>query len=134
MAHAAELQTVHVHVVTVSFDSPYWSRVWLKETQSPFPFLLDTERIAYGAYGLQMSRWRSWSPANLWYYTKARWQGRKILGKRGDPHQLGGDFLIDPSGFIRLAHPSRNPADRVRVDQLLAVLSPPDRHHFGNPD
>ena len=120
LAHATELQTAHVRVVTVSFDSLYWSQAWLKETESPFPFLRDTERVAYRAYGLQASRWRAWSPATVWYYAKARWQGRQSLGKRGDTHQLGGDFLIDPEGVIVAAHPSRHPADRVTVAQLLA--------------
>lgn len=122
LAHRTELQTSRVHVVTVSFESLYWSQVWLKETQSPFPFLRDTERVAYQAYGLQASRWRSWNPANVWYYAKARWQGQKSLGKRGDPHQLGGDFLIDPRGVIVSAHPSRHPADRVTVDQFLTLI------------
>lgn len=123
LAHLTELQTAHIRVLTVSFDSLFWSQAWLKETESPFPFLRDTERVAYRAYGLQASRWRSWSPANVWYYTKARWQGHQSLGKRGDPHQLGGDFLIDPKGVIVAAYPSRHPADRVAVDQLLTLIA-----------
>lgn len=119
LAHVSEIQTAHIRVVTVSFDSLFWSQAWLKETQSPFPFLRDPERMAYRAYGLQASRWRSWSPATVWYYAKARWQGHKSLGKRGDPHQLGGDFLIDPNGVIVSAYPSRHPADRIAVDQVL---------------
>lgn len=122
LAHVTKLQAARIRVVTVSFDALFWSQVWLKETQSSFPFLRDTGRVAYQAYGLQASRWRSWSPANVWYYAKARWQGRKSLGKRGDPHQLGGDFLIDPQGVIVSARPSRHPADRVTVDQFLTLI------------
>ena len=108
-----------INVVTVSFDTPYWAGVWLQETGSPYPLLMDPDRIAYAAYGLNSSRLGAWSPATLWYYGKAALQGRQTYGKRGDPHQLGGDFLIDPTGAIRLSHPSRNPTDRPSVGEVL---------------
>ena len=121
--HHEQIQAAQTNVVTVSFDTPYWSQVWLQETQSPFPFLIDIERAAYRAYGLESSTLRSWSPANLWYYAKAIAQKRQTYGKRGDPHQLGGDFVIDPQGIIRLAHPSREPTDRPTVATILDVLT-----------
>ena len=122
VSHRAEFEAAETNVVTVSFDTPYWAGVWLQETGSPFPLLMDPERTAYHAYGLTSSRLSSWSPANLWYYGKAALQGRETYGRRGDPHQLGGDFIIDRSGIIRLAHPSRDPTDRPSMDEILAVL------------
>lgn len=122
VAHQDELQAAYTDVVTVSFAVPYWCQVWLQETQSPFPFLLDSERTAYGAYGLESSFWRSWSPANLWYYAKAMWRGQQTLGKRGDTQQLGGDFVVDRHGIVRLAHPSRDPTDRPTMTKILTTL------------
>lgn len=122
VAHQAEIEAAQANVVTVSFGTPYWSQVWLQETGSPFPFLIDPDRTSYQAYGLESSVLRSWSPANLWYYTKAVLQKRETFGKRGNPHQLGGDFIIDRQGIIRLAHPSREPTDRPPIDQILRVL------------
>jgi peroxiredoxin len=122
VSHHAQIQAANAQVVTVSFEAAYWSQVWLQETQSPFPFLADPDRIAYRAYGLESSVLRSWSPATLWYYVRAARQKHKTFGKRGDPHQLGGDFIIDPHGRIQLAHPSREPTDRPPVDKLLAML------------
>jgi alkyl hydroperoxide reductase subunit AhpC len=119
----AEIQALNAEAVTVSFGTEYWARVWLQETVSPFPFLLDPERRAYHAYGLQSSVFRSWMPRNLWYYVKAVAQGRETFGRRGDPHQLGGDFIVDSRGIVRLAHPSREPTDRPSVEQLLQVLA-----------
>ena len=121
VAHQAEINA-HANVVTVSFGTEYWAQAWRQETRSPFPFLMDANRSAYQAYGLESSVLRSWSPANLWYYTKAALQKRETFGKRGDPHQLGGDFIIDPQGVIRLAHPSREPTDRPTMDHILRVL------------
>jgi peroxiredoxin len=122
VAHNADIQATQTHVVTVSFGADHWARAWLQETQSPFPFLVDPERVAYSAYGLESSVFSSWSPANLWYYAKAVLKGRETFGRRGNPHQLGGDFIIDRQGIIRLAHPSRDPTDRPTMHRLLATL------------
>ncbi|GIK57463.1 MAG: hypothetical protein BroJett015_31260 [Chloroflexota bacterium] len=122
VSHYAEIQAANAEVVTVSFESAYWAQVWLQETNSPFPFLVDESRAAYRLYGLESSLLRSWSPATLWYYAKAAWQGRETFGKRGDTHQLGGDFIIDAHGRIQLAHPSREPTDRPAIQTLLTTL------------
>jgi peroxiredoxin len=121
-AHTTELAELDTQVITISFESSHWTSVWLEETQSPFPFLLDPEREAYRAYGLQASALRAWSPRTLWYYLKATWQGREWLGKRGDTDQLGGDFIVDRQGIVRLAQPSRDPLDRPSVNQIFKTL------------
>ncbi|MCA9995036.1 MAG: redoxin domain-containing protein [Anaerolineales bacterium] len=122
MAHYPQIQAANAQVVTISFGPAQWAPVWLQETQSPFPLLLDTDRAAYRAYGLDSSARRSWSAQNLLYYAKARLQGRQTYGKRGDTNQLGGDFVIDPQGIIRLAHPSYEPTDRTAVSTVLSLL------------
>lgn len=122
VAHSAQIQAANAQVVTISFGPAQWAPVWLQETQSPFPLLLDVDRVAYCAYGLDSSVRRAWSLQTLLYYAKAKRQGREILGKRGDTGQLGGDFVIDPSGIIRLAHPSYEPTDRTAVSTVLSVL------------
>ena len=125
VAHHAEFEAANTNVVTISFGTGYWTDVWLKETQSPFPFLMDAEKKSYQAYDLESSTLRSWSPATVLYYAKAKLQGREIPAQRGDAHQLGGDFIIDPQGIIRLSHPIANPTDRASVDELLTALSVP---------
>ena len=122
VAHHADFEAANTNVVTVSFGTPYWIQVWLQETQSPFPFLMDAEKMSYQAYDLESSTLRSWSPATVLYYAKAKLQGREMMKQRGDAHQLGGDFIINPQGRIRLSHPSANPADRPSVDALLTAL------------
>lgn len=115
-------QALNANVITISFGTPYWAQMWLQETRSPFPFLVDPERFAYKAYGLESSVFRSWSPRNLWFYAKATLQKRETFGKRGNPHQLGGDFVVDSHGVVRLAHPSHDPTDRPTIAQILAAL------------
>lgn len=118
----AELETLGIQVVTISFGTGYWAKVWLAETGSPFPFLIDETRAGYQAYGLEASWWRAWGVSNIWYYVQAWWAGREMFGKRGDTDQLGGDFLVDGQGRIELAHPSWEPTDRVEVAKVLALV------------
>ena len=122
VARHTEIEATGTNVVTVSFGTPYWANVWLQETESPYPFLIDAERSTYHAYGLKSSVFSSWSPANLWFYSRAVFQGRETFGKRGDPHQLGGDFIVDQQGIVRLAHPSREPTDRPNITKLMECL------------
>ena len=124
VAHHADFKTANSNIVTISFSTGYWTEVWLKETESPFPFLLDKKKASYQAYNLKSSTLRSWSPSTIWYYAKAKLQGREIPAQRSDPHQLGGDFIIDPQGIIRLSHPIANPTDRASINELLTALRP----------
>ena len=121
-SHLQEFEALNTNIVTVSFGIDYWAKMWLQETLSPFPFLINPERDAYHAYGLQSSIVRSWMPQNLWFYAKATLQGREKFGKRGDPHQLGGAFIVDSQGIVRLAHPSKEPTDRPSVERILQIL------------
>ncbi len=122
VSHKSEFESLETNVVTISFGSPHWAQVWLQETQSPFPLLLDPERKAYRAYGLERSLMRSWGRQTISYYARALWNGDPWRGIRGDSGQLGGDFIIDSKGVVRLAYPSRNPTDRPPVEELLSVL------------
>lgn len=111
-----------VQVLVISFGAEFWARAWLQETQSPFSLLLDPERAAYRAYGLERSFVRVWSPKVMWHYTRRVLAGQKLQSIQGDPHQLGGDFVIDRSGVIRLAYRSKDPVDRPSVETLVAAF------------
>lgn len=109
-------------VVIISFETGYWLQVWQAETQAPFPLILDSRRDAYRAYGLERSLLRSWGTRNLWHYTKARLHGQKAHSTGGDTTQLGGDFIIDTDGVIRMAYRSHDPTDRPPISVLLGVF------------
>lgn len=118
----SDLDALGVQVLIISFGAEFWARAWQQDTGSPYPLLLDPERATYQAYGLGTSFVRVWSPHVMWHYLKLRLRGRKLLPVQGDPHQLGGDFIVDAAGAIRLAHASKDPVDRPPVERLLAVL------------
>jgi len=87
-----------------------------------FDFLLDPHRKIYQAYGLERSILRSWNLRTIWTYVKLLSRGRKWRDIQGDSTQLGGDFLIDRDGIIRLAFCSHDPTDRPYADDLLALI------------
>src|SRR3970282_580334 len=48
--------------------------------------------------------------------------GRRWRGIQGDSGQLGGDFVVDRNGVIRLAYRSHDPADRPTIGQIVQCL------------
>ena len=117
------IKALNAEVVIISFGAEFWVKIWQEQTQAPLPLLLDQERQAYRAYGLERSVVRLWGLKNLGYYAKALLQGKRLQDSHGeDTNQLGGDFIIDSHGILQYVHPSRDPTDRPAVEALLAVL------------
>jgi peroxiredoxin len=117
-----EFQAHNTKVIIITFGTLPAAKVWLKETCSPFHLLLDTEREVYRSYGLERSLLRSWGLKTLWHYMRLLASGRRWHGIQGDSTQLGGDFIVDVDGVIRLVYPSHDPTDRPSVDNLMVVL------------
>ena len=109
------LKELNTKVIIISFGSYPAAQSWLKETCAPFQLLLDSERVVYQAYGLERSFLHSWGPKTLT-------AGRKWRGIQGDSAQLGGDFIVDTNGVIRLAYRSHDPTDRPSTDRLMDLL------------
>ena len=120
--HKAEIESLHARIVVVSFGQAWQARAWLEETGAAFQLWLDPERAAYRAYGLEYSLLRSWAPRVWRRYAQLMLAGRKWRGLQGDSGQLGGDFVVDAGGILRLAYPSRDPTDRPPVSELLETL------------
>ena len=108
--------------MTVSFGPAGRVDAWLDETQSPFQLLLDKERRAYAAYGVQRSLAASMSFAAVRKTRELAKQGVPVRGLQGDPSQLGGDFIVDNARVLRFVHRSKDPTDYPSVEELLATL------------
>ena len=116
------IEALRARVVIITFGTEYWIKVWLQETGAPFTTLVDQERAAYRAFGLERSIIRSWGIKTIWRYGRLLRSGRRWRGIRGDSGQLGGDFIVDRTGVLQYTHPSRDPTDRPSAAQLLDVL------------
>ena len=131
--HQEELDQLDVEVLIISFGTLPAAERWLEETCSPFRLLLDPERTVYQAYGMERSLARSWNLRTIWRYVRLLTSGRRWRGIQGDSAQLGGDFVVDAEGIIRLAHRSHDPTDRPDVDDLLSDLRQRDKQRKGKP-
>ena len=110
-------------IVLISFAPTKWVDHFNEDTGSPFPLLLDPSRETYQAYGLGSTFIRLLTPQVLVYYLRGFLSGSRIhLSPRGDPRQLGGDFLVDARGRLLYRNISRHPADRPRIIDLLAAI------------
>jgi len=117
-----EINRLNAQVLIISFGTPELAQAWLEETCAPFTMLLDPERVVYRAYGMGRSWLRSWNVNTLWLYVRLLLSGRRWRGIQGDSAQLGGDFIVDANGIVRLAYSSRDPTDRPEVTHLLGIL------------
>ena len=131
--HQEELDQLDVEVLIISFGTLPAAERWLEETCSPFRLLLDPERTVYQAYGMERSLARSWNLRTIWRYVRLLTSGRRWRGIQGDSAQLGGEFVVDAEGIIRLAHRSHDPTDRPDVDDLLSDLRQRGKQRKGKP-
>jgi hypothetical protein len=118
-----ELDELGMAVVVVTFQSGYFERAYVQETGLQWPLLVDESRELYRAYGMERGRfWDIFGPKSLALYVKLVLHGRRPRAAVGDPRQLGGDVLVDPSGIVQLHHVGAGPADRPSVDAILNVV------------
>ena len=118
-----EVEQTGGQVIAVGFAQPELLRELASELSLPFPLLRDPDFGAYRAFGLRRGSVRDvYGPGTVWTYMKLMLRGRRLRRTTADRFQLGGDFVIDGRGTIRLAHPSRNPSDRASVSRLLDAL------------
>ena len=116
------IKDLSTQVAIISFGTFPGTRDWLQETAVPFEFFLDLQRKAYQDYGLEYSLTRSWGPKVWFTYARLLLSGRRWRGIQGDSAQLGGDFIVDRDGIIRLAYRSHEPTDRPSNTELVSLL------------
>lgn len=68
-----------------------------------------------------------WSTATLRYYGSEAARGTTLpqgySNIKDDPHQMGGDFIIENYGKLKFVYRSKTPSDRPSVDEILKVLN-----------
>jgi hypothetical protein len=120
--HLDDLDGLNTQVLIISFSTLPAAQSWLEETGAPFRLLLDPGRVVYRAYGLERSWRRAWNLRTIRRYAQLLRSGRRWRGIQGDSAQLGGDFILDAAGVLRMAYRSDDPTDRPPIEHILTVL------------
>lgn len=113
-------------VVLVAYDDvSLLGAKMLRDIELPYPLLLDERREAYTAWGMGRTNLfgAMLSPSLNARYLRLLLRGERFLGFAPDMFQLGGDFVVDRSGRVILAHRMRSNGDRAPVAQLIAALT-----------
>ena len=121
--HKGQLNELQTTALVIAFNESLFAHQWLAETGGCFQLLLDPGRQVYQAYGMEKSLRRSWNLKTVFRYVELMRQGHRWQGIQGDSAQLGGDFIVDADGVVRLAYRSQDPTDRPSVEMLLETLS-----------
>ena len=113
-------------VAVVTFTTHEFALRYRAHHDLPFPLLVDPDRLAYRAYGLERgSVGRVWGWRALKRYVQIiRTSGvENLRAPKEDTLQLGGDFVIDSAGRLAWGFWGDGPDDRPSVDALVAVVS-----------
>ncbi len=117
---ADRLRDAGVEALFVVHDEPAKVRAQLLAGIEPsFPVLVDEDRQAYDVWGLRRARRREiWLDPQVWRsYAALLRSGERIRGAGKDALQLGGDFVVDPSGVVVFSRPQQRD-DRPAVGHL----------------
>lgn len=122
----AALDAAHARVLAVSFAEPDMAAAYARDRAMVFPLASDAPREAYRAYGLRQGASRNvWRPSAVLQHLGLRLRGfHPGRHRQPDVLQLGGDFVILPSGRLGLSHPSVAGDDRPTIDEILRALRP----------
>ena len=121
--HEEALRAAGARVAAIGMGDRAYAKAFREETGIGFPLLIDEQRAAYRAAGLERA-----SLLHLLYRANGVARARaKAAGHRqhklgANPFQLGGSFVFGPGDVDRFAHVSATFGDNAEVAQLLEAL------------
>jgi len=113
-------------VFVVTFGEVVGAQKWLQDTKCTFAYYTNPESTLYKKLGLKRCTEPVWNCVSLSYYAAALVSGVTLPNardfERDDPHQMGGDFIVNKSGKLLMAYHSKIPSDRPSVEMILEAL------------
>jgi methylphosphotriester-DNA--protein-cysteine methyltransferase len=122
--HEREFQQAGATLAAIGLGDLNYARLFRQETGITFPLLVDAERTAYRAAGLQSGNLlHLFRRDNSQARARARAAGHRQhrLGK--NPFQLGASFIFAPGNRDLFVHLSRTFGDNADPRTLVSVLS-----------
>jgi len=120
-----ELTRVGADVILVAFHDPELLMAkMMHDLDLPYTLLLDPEMAAYRRWGLGQAGLGSLlRPGLYWAGLKVALSRQPSMGKSPDPGQLGGDFVVDREGRLRLVNRMKSFHDRAAMPRLVDALA-----------
>lgn len=113
-------------MVVVTFGAILGAQQWLQDTNCAFPYYTNPGATLYKTLGLKRRTEPVWNCISLSYYAAALVAGvalpKATEAVKDDPHQMGGDFIVNKSGKLLMAYHSKIPSDRPSVEMIKDVL------------
>lgn len=109
-------------VVAVAPGSTLRTKELCDSYRIPFRCLADPNRESYRAFGLERANMAQLMSPDVMLKTLSSLFRGNFGPPGGDVFQLGGTFVIEKDGIIKLAHSARDPSDWLPIDSILAAL------------
>lgn len=95
---------------------------YAEEEDLPFRLLVDPQLVGYGAMELKRSVLANYSPRVIPRLVRAFREGFRPSQAYGIRDQMGGVFVISPTGELLYAHRSRSLGDEPEPQAILDAL------------
>lgn len=122
--HQRDIESTGAKILAVSFGSPEQVADYREHFSVSVAMASDERRALYRAYGLGRGSIATvYGLAAVRQHLRLRARGFAAApsSPEQDTLQLGGDFVIDRSGRIVMAHRSRSGDDRISVREIVAA-------------
>jgi hypothetical protein len=121
--HQQEFTEKGANLAAIGLGDRTYARFFREETGITFPLLIDEERVAYRAVGLQSANiLHIFRADNGQSRARARAAGHRQHRTGKNPFQLGGSFVFGPGNVDVFAHVSKTFGDNAAPDVLVAQV------------
>jgi len=117
-----KIRNLGAKLIVVGNGTPEHAADFQSEQNLTFPLLVDPEMRAYRAAGLKRGITDAVNLRMLRHGVRALRKGFRQKKLQGDPWQLGGVFLITPTGKVPYQQISREAGDHPEPVEILNAL------------
>ena len=120
---AQKIRDLGAELTLIGTGTPEQGRAFAERTESPFNVLVDPQLVGYHAAELKQKLYGGFRTTTLLRLIKARLAGFRSPGIQGNPHQLGGAFVITSDNELAYSYISKTLDDRGDPRTLLEALA-----------
>ena len=120
----SQLTAAGLQVVLIGLGTPEDAQEFRTVLRLPFTILCDPDHASYERYGFgRMSVGQETNLHSLTtFVSEVRHYGGRFSANQ-DMRQLGGVFVVDRQGIIRLAFRAARASDRPATDELIRAIT-----------